>query len=251
MQRTKKMTSSCRIDLKLFEAESVIGQSHIASGLPNQDAVKLTTFGGGCIFVIADGVGSDVHAEFASQAAVEAVTTTFLQFDDDMLTEENIREVLCATFRKNLAEKCAEKPATTCLFCAHLRQKGIFLGQIGDGLCCGYRDGEPFVLSEKESAFTNVVVPLTWDCPPERWKILKLKETAEMALMLATDGIADDILPGKEADFARYLMGLIEREAPADRKAALKNILLHWETPKSFDDKTVALYHFCILPEER
>ena len=100
------------------------------------------------------------------------------------------------------------------------------------------------MLAEKNADFANVVVPLMSDCPPERWKILKLGATEELELMLATDGVADDILPGKEADFAHHLINALEAEPVSNRKTALKSILDHWETPMSFDDKTIALYHF-------
>ncbi len=238
------LMDSCRFDVKLLEAESTIGKSHIAAGLPNQDAVKITKHENGNILVIADGVGSEMHSELASQAATEAVTEVLCSLDAGVLAEEDIAEMLCGTFRKHLAAKCTQRTATTCIFCAHLFRKGIFLGQIGDGICCGYQNGSPFVLAEKDADFVNVVVPLTSDCSSERWKILKLGATEELELMLATDGIADDILPGKEADFAHHLINVVEAEPVPDRKTALKNILDHWETPISFDDKTIALYHF-------
>lgn len=238
------LMDSCLFDVKLLEAESVIGKSHTAAGLPNQDAVRIIRLENGNILVIADGVGSETHAELASQAAAEAVIEVLCSVDAGMLAEEDIAEMLCGTFRKHLAAKCTQRAATTCIFCAHLFRKGIFLGQIGDGICCGYQNGSPFVLAEKNADFANVVVPLTSDCPPERWKILKLGATEELELMLATDGVADDILPGKEADFAHHLINALEAEPVSNRKTALKSILDHWETPMSFDDKTIALYHF-------
>lgn len=238
------LMDSCRFDVKLLEAESAIGKSHIAAGLPNQDTVKITKLENGNILVIADGVGSEIHSEMASQAATEAVTEVFCSLDAGMLAEEDIAEMLCGMFRKRLAAKCVQKTATTCIFCAHLFRKGIFLGQIGDGICCGYQNGSPFVLAEKDADFANVVVPLTSNCSPERWKILKLGATKELELMLATDGVADDILPGKEADFVHHLINVVEAEPDSNRKAVLKNILDHWETPMSFDDKTITLYHF-------
>ncbi len=241
------MTSadSCRFDVRLLEAGSVIGRNHVMTGFPNQDAVAIKRLLNGNILAVADGVGSDKHSEYASQSAVEAVIEVFSQIFAGELGMDDLAESLCFTFVKILRDKYSGNPSTTCVFCAHLYDAGVYIGQIGDGICCGYQNGEPFVLINKNAEFTNIVEPLNTNCSPSEWKIFHIESTESLELMLATDGIADDILPGKEVAFAHYLIDSLERTGEK-RQEKLEDLLLNWETPKSFDDKTIALYH-CVL----
>ena len=236
-------------DVRLLEAGSVIGRNHVLAGLPNQDAVCVKRFEYGNILVVADGVGSDSHSELASQAAVEAVIDVFSMMATEGIEEEDIAEYLCNLFTKHLQEKYDKYASTTCVFCAHLFEIGVFLGQIGDGICCGYQNGDSFVLSEKNADFANIVEALSPNCSPALWKLYRMNSTKTLELMIATDGIADDILPGKEAAFAHHLISIFESSAIDGRNSNLLDMLRNWETPQSFDDKSIVLYH-CILSED-
>ena len=237
---------SSHFDIKVLEACSVIGRNHVANGLPNQDAAGIRQFKKGNILVIADGVGSDKHSEFASQSAVEAVIDVFTRLSENELDVDDIADALCYSFTRLLSEKCDQSASTTCIFCAHLYEMGVFLGQIGDGICCGFQNGAPFILMEKNADFSNIVEPLTPHCPSERWKIFHTDSTEALEIMLATDGVADDILPGKETAFVSHLIDVIESLSVDKRHEMMEEILSKWETPHSFDDKTVLIYH-CAL----
>lgn len=230
-------------DIKVLEGCSVIGRNHVAIGLPNQDAVGIWQFEKGNILAVADGVGSDHHSEMASQSAVEAVIEVFTKVSEHELEVDDIADALCFTFKRLLSEKFDRNASTTCIFCAHLYDMGVFLGQIGDGICCGFQNGAPFIFKEKNADFTNIVEPLTPDCPSDRWKIFHMDSPEVLELMLATDGIADDILPGKETAFAHHLIEVIEKSTANERHEVLEEILTKWETPRSYDDKTVLIYH--------
>lgn len=237
------MVDSCRFEIKLAEAGSVIGRNHELAGLPNQDAMSVKHFETGVVLVVADGVGSDEHSEFASQSAVEAVMDVFSRVMEKTLEKEDIAETLCSMFAKKLREKFDGTAATTCVFCAHIFNEGVFLGQIGDGICCGYHNGNPFVLVSKDADFTNIVDPLSPVTSPEKWTICQLTDCQTIEVLLATDGIADDILPGKEEAFAHHLISTFEAIDEDSRQTTIQEMLQNWETPKSYDDKTIALYH--------
>ena len=229
-------------DPLLLVACSCIGKNHIASGLPNQDAYWTSHYPYGDIIVVADGVGSEKHSEYASQAVVKAVDSVFSQIAQETLAVEDLVDSLCFQFRQYLNELYDGTPSTTCVFCVNLFSKGLFIGQIGDGICCGYINGEQFVFQHKDASFANIVNPLTPGCPPDRWSLMHFSNIQEVEVLLATDGVADDILPGRESEFAHYMVDLVEKAEK--RLDALNDILQNWETPQSNDDKTIGLYHF-------
>lgn len=233
-----------RINPRLLAGSTLIGKNHVKWGLPNQDALLVKSTEYGSILVVADGVGSEKHSELASQSAVFAVVDTFDDIAADCLQPEDIADALCLRFESRLKEKTDEQLSTTCIFCVHIEKHGLFLGQIGDGICSGYINGDRFLLSRKDSPFANVVEPLTPGCPPERWAMVRFPEVDSVKLLLATDGIADDLLPDRESDFADFLITQIEKTDPDQREERLHEILANWETPQSNDDKTVGLYHF-------
>ena len=76
--------------------------------------------------------------------------------------------------------------------------------------------------------------------------IVRPDSTEALEIMLATDGVADDILPGKETAFVSHLIDVIESLSVDKRHEMMEEILSKWETPHSFDDKTVLIYH-CAL----
>ncbi len=59
--------------------------------------------------------------------------------------------------------------------------------------------------------------------------------------VLITDGIADDLIPGKLDAFLRWLREDIGRKRGYARAAALRKALREWPTPGHLDDKTVAV----------
>lgn len=224
---------------RLIIAASTIGKTHVSRNMPNQDAYLVEEFENGFCLAVADGVGSDTNSEFASKAAVEAVRDVFINYTPEMLN--NLHKLLCDSFNVKMQDAPVASSGTTCIFCVYLYEQGLFLGQVGDGICSGFVDGEPFVLAEKESDFSNLVHPLVVDCQPNLWKIIHFQGVASIELMLATDGVADDILPGKAPNFSRYLISLVAEFSEAERQNYLTDILQNWETPNSNDDKTIIL----------
>ena len=238
------LADCCPINQALLVGSTCIGKNHVKWGIPNQDALLVKQYDFGNLRVVADGVGSEKHSELASSAAVIAVDDTFKDIADGKLLSEDIADALCINYEKRLKETSDEPLSTTGIFCAHLMDQGLFLGQIGDGVCTGFINGERFLLTGKDSPFANVVDPLTPGCPPERWTVMRFPAINSAKLLLATDGIADDILPEKEAEFAEFLISMIEETDPDHREEKLLEVLKNWETPHSNDDKTVGLYHF-------
>ena len=221
---------------------SVIGKSHVKSGKPNQDAFLIKHYPWGQVLAVADGVGSDQNSEYASSAVVTAVDDVFATFQSEDI--DQLPMLLCNRFASLMDGAPMRRAGTTCIFCVNHKEAGLILGQIGDGICCGLIDDHPIVLLNKKAAFTNIVEPLTVNSSANSWHVVQYLGVSSASLMLATDGIADDILPGKEVAFTRHLISTVAGKQSEEQQRQLTEILEGWATPDSNDDKTVALYHF-------
>lgn len=229
---------------ELLVGASTIGGSHLWEGRPNQDAVRVRRYGYGCVAAVADGVGSQRFSQYGSQAAVQAVHEVFCAYVRGDVRREHITRTITRWYAQRVKEKYRAQADTTCLFAAHIYGQGLFLGQIGDGICCGFLNGTPFLLREKEEEFGNLVVPLSPGRPTAVWRtrFIPGQQLRSLELLLATDGVSGDLLPGKEAAFTRYLMDRTIGQGQRAGEENLIRLLENWESPLSLDDKTIALY---------
>lgn len=241
------MKTTSPSDRALLVGESLIGAAHAGQRQRNQDAIKVQTYSYGSVAAVADGVGSHRYAEYGSQAVVQAVHEVFAQYARRDMDRTQIVRAIAGRYVELVQAQYRAWAGTTCIFFAHLYEEGLFLGQVGDGICCGYLNGAPFCLGEKEEAFSNLVAPLSAaGGPPPLWRtrFVPKGELRSVELMLATDGVSDDLLPGQEAAFARYLIGRVTDCGAGARQETLRQILEQWETPLSQDDKTIGLYRY-------
>lgn len=242
------MTTTSPSEPPLLLGAGVPGRAHLERGTGSQDALRLRRYGYGCIAAAADGVGLHRYAEYGSRAAVQAVHEVFCAYVRGDVNRRCITRTIAARYGTLVKPRYRTQADTTCIFLAHIYKEGLYLGQVGDGICCGFLNGAPFSLGEKEEEFTNLVVPLSASgggtAPRWRTRFIPREKLRSAELMLATDGVSEDLLPGREAAFARWLL---EETADRDRKAGekkLQTILERWETPLSRDDKTVGLYRY-------
>lgn len=238
------MTS--RSKYQFVAGASVIGASHIQLQLPNQDAFKARLYGYGCVLAVADGVGSNRYSQFGSKAAVQAVHEAFCAFARGDIARSKITETITKQYCSILKTCYHTSAATTCLFAAHIYGQGLYLGQIGDGLACGKISGQPVVFRGPTETFSNLVQPLSPKVHHPNWKtkFIHEKRLKSIQLMLSTDGVSEDILPGREAEFVDYLIEQVESMKPVERDGYLCGVLSDWKTPNSYDDKTLVLYQY-------
>jgi hypothetical protein len=79
---------------------------------------------------------------------------------------------------------------------------------------------------------------------PKAWTLLELPSADdERIAVIATDGVADDLLPERFDSLCDWLIGTFEHQKPAERWRALAAELKNWPTPKHLDDKTIAVLH--------
>jgi serine/threonine protein phosphatase PrpC len=139
-------------------SESVRGASHLRSGLPNQDAIKIEladTTNFPLIVAVADGHGSvkcthsDLGSQFAVESAIEMVKQIYASPDLTLPQLRNLAENIPKAISRSWQEKVAthiERDAElhtvsantylafgTTLLVACVLEKAILLWQIGDG----------------------------------------------------------------------------------------------------------------------
>ena len=220
---------------------SVRGPEHIAIGKPNQDAWASFHHVWGDGIVISDGLGSKPLSDFGSHAACLAVARAVhashkqTEIDHDSLFNQIKANWLSLIFPLEPYD-CA----ATCLFAFRLGGGAILLGMLGDGLIAAVMaDGSIMSLSEdKSQGFSNITVALSPSVSVKDWQQLSLLEEDCIAVMLCTDGVADDL-----DNVDGFVKGFIEAHcnlAVVSANRHIRKMLESWPTPKHSDDKTIA-----------
>lgn len=227
---------------------SEIGPAHIASGKPNQDSWAAFHHFGCDVLVVADGVGSRDHSEFGSAGACRAVdqavsNRVFLGLPLD-LNDEGCKTAFLDEIRNTWIDSIkpidANDASTTCLFALRDGSGMLWVALLGDGCAAAVmRNGSVELLQDgKEDSFSNMTQSLTESTEASDWKVVGVDENKCKAVLLCTDGIADDLI-----DVEGFASSLVDDycNLPATTAASeVMSMLLDWPTPKHSDDKTLA-----------
>ena len=226
---------------------SVVGPGHIATGKPNQDAwASFHDVCGDCI-AISDGLGSKPFSNLGSHAACFAVEHAFYACRDQ--TEIDY-DFLSSRIKTNWLSRIAPlEPrdcAATCLFALRLGDGAIRVGMLGDGLAAVLKvDGSVVTLTEdKSQGFSNITDALSPSSSSKDWRHMSLQEEECDAVLLCTDGVADD-LENVDA-FVKAFIEAHRALATVSANRHTRAMLDNWPTPKHSDDKTIA----CLYREE-
>lgn len=226
-------------------AASVAGPAHRREGTPSQDAAMARSLAWGQVIAVADGLGSRAQSHLGSRAACRAalqvacapqaeLAAMLLQFHGWWL--------------RGIHPHAATDCASTCLFA--IRAGGaVTLAQIGDGMAvvCLRGDRAPVVLDGgKENGFANMTSSLGESHRGGDWKVVRLREDQVEWVVLCTDGIADDLVPGQGFPFAASVIESHRALAPARRSQVAQGWLQRWPVPCHSDDKSLA----CLFPVE-
>jgi len=231
---------------------SVRGPAHIASGTPNQDS--WASFHHVCLdgIVVSDGVGSKPFSNFGSDAACLAVgcAAQACHINADMFQAKINRDILFERIQRHwLSIISPLEPrdcSATCLFAFRFGDGLIHLGMLGDGLVAALKSDSSVVslTEDKGHGFSNVTTALSSNVSPKEWRYFSLLEKECIAVLLCTDGVADDL-----DNVDDFVSGFIEAhcsiaEISANRRTRV--MLEKWPTPKHSDDKTIA----CLCRED-
>lgn len=227
-----------------FFGASVKGLGHVQLGLPNQDAWTGRHYSFGSFIAVCDGVGSRPHAAHgARQACLAAADAVRLWSKADQAPVAMLVR-LVHTLWSICVHACGQwQCATTCLMAAGLGNDRLLIGQLGDGLAMvKLTNGDLRILTHpEESEFTNETAALGTGTSPGEWRIGLIDNVAiGTSVLLATDGVSDDLLPGKLGAFADFVRTEFAPRAPRNRWCELVQALRNWPTPRHNDDKTLA-----------
>lgn len=231
---------------------SVRGPAHIATSTPNQDAwIAFHHFDADGV-VVSDGVGSKPLSNFGSMAACLAVKLVAQahRFRLDILPYPINPDLLFEQIKNNwlsvLSPLNSRECSATCLFAFRTGDGFIQVGMLGDGLASIVKfDGTVVsLLDDKANGFSNTTSALSSNVLPKDWRYLSLPEHECVAVLLCTDGVADDLdnIEGFIADFVESYCPL----ATVSANRRVRDMLEKWPTPKHSDDKTIV----CLFREE-
>ena len=200
--------------------------------------------------VVCDGLGSKPHARAGARAACaaarEAVSRWSRAGDAPLSYLSHLVEVL---WRLRLHPTAPGSAATTCLLALATVDGRYIVGGVGDGLVL-VRTGRALqvVIGDRGDDFTNETEGLGVSTGPRAWKLAELQPTdAERIAVLATDGVADDLLPERLDGFCDWLISSFSSLPARARHSRLVSELRAWPTPGHLDDKTLAILHSPLL----
>lgn len=225
---------------------SVRGPLHRSEGRPNEDAWLHARGPFGALAVVCDGLGSRPNARAGARsacAAVKEAVSRWSKADDAPLSYlSHLVEVL---WRLRLHPTPPNSAATTCLLALATVSGKCVVGGVGDGLAL-VRTGATLrvVVGDRGEHFANETMGLGASTGPRAWTLAEFLPTdAERIAVLATDGVADDLVPERLDGFCDWLIDAFEPLAPRERYNRLAAELRAWPTPGHLDDKTLAVLH--------
>lgn len=190
---------------------------------------------------VADGMGSRPHADVGARAACQAAVEAIRAWRRTPAAGLDVLVALLhVLWRARVAPLPPDACASTCLVAALGPDGAGLAAQLGDGLIL-IRDGGGLraLASRPPGDFTNETNALGVTKQTSAWTTTTFAAGGR-ALILCTDGVADDLLPDRLEAFADWATGHAPL-APQARASALRAALRAWPTPGHADDKTLAV----------
>lgn len=240
------MSNHSRNYLHWFGA-SVTGPLHQQEGRPNEDAWLGISRNYGTLVVVADGMGSKPNARMGAKMACQAVKDALQPWGKaDGAEPATLLRLIHLLWGLRILPAKGSDSATTCLFAVVLPSGKLLVAQLGDGMAAiCLPDGNIEVLSNEREGFSNQTTGLGVARSTTEWSVVtKPCLPPGASVLLATDGIADDLIRETLGEFMCFLTEEFGNLKPAQRWRALCRELQDWPTPKHLDDKTLAvLWH--------
>ena len=225
---------------------SVRGPRHLRMKEPNQDAWLGKSYKNYAIITVCDGLGSRSNSKKGAQTACRAVRQAFktwVKCSD--VTVQHLLRLIKLLWEMEISPSTSRDCATTCLFACMTDDNRLIIGGLGDGIAIVKRyDGTVMKVIERGEAFLNHTIALGDPHKLEDWKYLDILESHPGdIILLATDGIADDLIEERIPDLTEWLIKEYGSMPPKDRSQALRKAIHNWPTPSHQDDKTIAILY--------
>ena len=221
---------------------SVRGPANAFKKKLKQDAWRIFHRKWGILAVVCDGLGSKKDSRIG---AIEGCLAVNDMINDVLINdpESNPLDHLSLIEKYWLKRVYPLDPLdcmTTCLFCL-LTPKGWIGAQMGDGLLA-FRSQEGQIYScqpSKESVFNFTSCLGAQEGGPEWQKLGPYSPESIQSLLLATDGVSDDIPKSQITSLLKSIVQEYRSMSGAERYQHLRNELINWPTPHHLDDKTL------------
>ena len=188
---------------------------------------------------VADGMGSRVRAAESATAACQAARDAIHALGTDSFVERHFVQAIAAMYRIRLGSYPDDQIGSTCLFSWARPTGELIVGACGDGA----------VIIDSAEGTAKVEVPARgWlnetigVGPGAPWIFLRQPLRARQIVVLATDGVANDIVEGAEADFVAAIREGLVSSPPSKRSGLLQSELRRWPNPATRDDLTIAVH---------
>jgi hypothetical protein len=219
---------------------STVGPRHRAEGKPNEDSWLGARGAFGTLVVVSDGMGSRRDARRGAQMACRAVVETVRAWHK---AGANGLEALLVQIEPHwlalIAPSSARDCAATCLFALAHSCGQVHVAAIGDGLALIRTPrGLEWIVGPRAGGFANETHALGYSAS---WTSRSFPRVGGGVVVLATDGVADDLLPEHIDGFVQWLIDDFSGMVPTQRWRALQRELKDWPTPHHTDDKTLVV----------
>lgn len=222
---------------------TVIGPAHAEMGLPNQDALGLWGWKRGWIAAVCDGVGSKPLSQIGSRLAATSVRST-IRSGVSWENPNTVVQILRRAWVKGIKPLSPNEGATTVLMAACNPSGNALVAQLGDGIVLYSSNGQFGVLTPARTGFVNETTALGLSTSDDEWHVARLQLSRPGdGVLLATDGISDDLQPERLEKFFR---AMCKKMASRNRRKGRKwfhRQLEAWPTPGHCDDKTIAIVY--------
>lgn len=219
---------------------SVPGPAHQEELRSNEDAWQTWADSFGLLVVVCDGLGSRPCARRGARAAVRAVRLAWRHWAPaPVASSEDFIRLIEVLWRLELKETIPDQACTTCLIVGIRPDGKVILAQLGDGII-GWLNQEQYqMLSQERESFSSVTLSLGSPHKLQDWRLQLLHAPPSNCILMATDGVSDDLRPERRSSFLLWLKQEVASAEDAETK--LKKALLDWPVPYHRDDKTLVL----------
>lgn len=202
------MLTPSQSDLAWFGA-SVRGRAHIQQSQPNEDAWMGMSGVFGTAIVISDGVGSKLNARLGAQMACRAVRDALKPWTKhENAPSATLLRLVHLFWGLRILPDQEENSAATCLFAVVGPSGKLTIAQLGDGIAAiRNADGSLEILQGERQGFSNQTTGLGIAKTTKDWTVItKPFLSPKATVLLATDGIADDLVSDRIGDFIHTLV---------------------------------------------
>ncbi len=216
----------------LFFGASVTGPAHLATGRPNEDRWLGRRAAFGTAIVVSDGVGSAPDAKYGATRACETVINCLHDWN-----RENGREMddlvrrIKHLWQESIAPLTTSDCAATCLFAVSRPSGVVHIAGVGDGMALIRRADATtqWVVGPRIAAFGGTTDDMGSDAG---WEMRTVEWRSGDIVVLATDGVADDVVEERAGDFAAWLVDTFAPMPARTRWRVLARELRAWPTPR-------------------